>query len=323
MPRNRKVFIHKQVLFLTTRMETGLPLVPNKLINTILWSILSRAAHLYDVKICHFIFMSNHFHMLVVVNDPEHLPRFMRHIKTESAHAVNRLIGRSQRTVWLSGYDSPPILTLSDCLRYIKYIYLNPVRANLVESIDDYPGVSSWQMFKTQMCQINCFKIRRETIEPLHKTRLSKSEANACLNEILDKNGGEQTFFLEPFAFMECFDSSGEYCQDSVQKAIYSSVIEEQSLLSLKRKFPILGVNKLIHQDIDARYEPRLKGKKMICISSDVRRRKNYISWFKNLSKIARSAYSTLIATGTILFPPGVFMPGGCMCANINPHLLT
>ena len=39
---------------------------------------------------------------------------FMERFKCETAHAVNRLLGRRQVTVWCKGYDSPVILTLDD-----------------------------------------------------------------------------------------------------------------------------------------------------------------------------------------------------------------
>lgn len=318
MPRNRKIFIHNQVLFVTSRIQEGLPLVPNKLINTMLWSILARSRSLYDVRVCHFVFMSNHLHMLIVVDNPEHLPRFMRHIKTESAHLINKLLGRSQRNVWTSGYDSPPILTLEDCYRYINYIYLNPSKANLVESIDEYPGVSSWEMFKNNKSIKKCPKIRRETIVELgKKTKLTKTEASVVLREILNSNQGDENFILEPHAFLECFsDSSSE---DQSKKRIVAEVEKGESVLRNRRDGPVLGVNKLVHQDLKTNYQPKAQGRKMICISSNKEKRAGYVEWFKSVSKKAKEAYHILMLTGVVIMPAGAFLPGGGILANLNP----
>ena len=136
MPSPPKILLPKSAVFISTRIQEGLPLVPTCYMQLILQSILARAQSKYKVSVCHFLFMSNHLHMLLVVNNPDEVPAFMDMIKTESAHAINRLLGRRQRTVWCSGYDSPPVLTLEDIILKINYIYTNPQSADLVDTID-------------------------------------------------------------------------------------------------------------------------------------------------------------------------------------------
>jgi REP element-mobilizing transposase RayT len=133
MPRNRKYFANKTVLFVTSRAEEGLPFPCNAVMNLILWGILARAREKHQIKVCHFIFLANHLHMLLVVENPEHVSSFVGYIKCESAHAVNRLLGRRKRTIWEDGYDSPVVLTPDSALNCIGYIYGNPARANLVD----------------------------------------------------------------------------------------------------------------------------------------------------------------------------------------------
>ena len=70
MPENRKYFTHQSVLFCTARTEVGLPLVASHCMNFILWGILARAKELYAVKVCHFVFMANHLHMVIVYPVP-------------------------------------------------------------------------------------------------------------------------------------------------------------------------------------------------------------------------------------------------------------
>ena len=176
MPENRKYFAHKQALLVSARTEEGLPLVSSLVLNLIIWGILARARSMYQVRVCHFIFMFNHFHMLLVVDNPEDVSNFVGYVKGEIAHAVNQLLGRRRKTLWAEGYDSPIFLTAADVRRYITYIYANPAKANLVDTIDDYPGVSSWQMF-IRDTHLSAHKwIRRPAIKRLQLPALSINE---------------------------------------------------------------------------------------------------------------------------------------------------
>ena len=159
----RKYFPHNSVIFCTSRIEQGLPLVCTHNLNFIINGILAKATSIYNVEVNHHIFMSNHFHIILRVINPEDVQAFFRYIKTEIAHAVNRLLGRRKRTVWVDRYDSPIVLDAEKLLHLVTYLYLNPVKANLVESIDHYPGVSSWKMFKDDVLKsslVTVFKKR-------------------------------------------------------------------------------------------------------------------------------------------------------------------
>jgi REP element-mobilizing transposase RayT len=79
-----------------------------------LWSALAVAQNLYPLKVIAFVVMGNHIHLIVLVEDPEVVESFLERFKCETAHAVNRLLGRRQVSVWCEGYDSPTILTLDN-----------------------------------------------------------------------------------------------------------------------------------------------------------------------------------------------------------------
>lgn len=322
MPRNRKILSHNSTVLITSRTEEGLPFVPNRLINTIIWSILARARSLYQVKICHFVFLANHMHLLLVVDDPEHLPMFMRHVKTETAHAINKLLGRQKKTIWAEGYDSPPILQAEDVFRYINYIYSNTQKANLVDAIEEYPGVSSWEMFINDKHSSEIPKIRRNTIEPMPEGKHSQTIIERTIDTILKENEGHSEFILEPYAFLECFEDTRGLTELRAKKLIVNELRKTETYLREKRVKPILGAKKLIAQDMRASYLPKVHGKRMLCISSNAEQRANYISWFREVAKLAFEAYRSLQKGVQELFPPGVFLPGKHMSANLNPSFM-
>jgi hypothetical protein len=66
--------------------------------------------------------------MLLVVDNPDDVPNFMRHSKTESVHMINGLLGRDMRTLWCEEYDSRIVLTPLRALAFIAYMYANPAK---------------------------------------------------------------------------------------------------------------------------------------------------------------------------------------------------
>src|SRR5262245_23867743 len=110
MPRLDKFFIHNTAVELCFRTQEGLPFVATPYMRVILMGIFARAQELYGVTLCHLVVMPNHMHLIITIGDSTRTKFFVEYIKRETAHAVNRLQGRRQRTVWVKGYDSPTIL---------------------------------------------------------------------------------------------------------------------------------------------------------------------------------------------------------------------
>lgn len=313
MPENRKYFAHKQVLLVGARTEEGLPLVSSLVLNLIIWGILARARSMYQVRVCHFIFMFNHFHMMLVVDNPEDVSNFVGYVKGEIAHAVNQLLGRRRKTLWAEGYDSPVILTARDVLRYIGYIYVNPAKANLVDRIDEYPGVSSWQMF-TQDRRASCHKwIRRPAIKKLQFPALTIGEQRRMV-ESLDRAATlEHEFVLEPFAWLECFPESVDRSEDEVKEEIIEAVRKLEAERRLEREEnnrKVIGATALRRQSMLKEYQPKKSGKRMLCLCSEKPLRARFIDHFRALCDAARKAYERW-KKGDLRakMPPGMFAP--------------
>lgn len=313
MPENRKYYPHNAVVFVTSRTEEGLPLVASLFLNFIVWGILARARSMFEVRICHFLFMFNHFHMLLVVDNPEHVPEFIGYVKGEIAHAVNSLLGRRQKTIWQDGYDSPIMLTAADVLKYINYIYLNPARANLEERIDDYPGVSSWQMFINGRHKAKLRRLVRPAITPLPFPALSINEQRRLVGSYEKLPGIEAEFILEPDAWMECFpEVRGRSCE-SMKKQIIETVRMKERELSEKRKREektVIGATALRRQSMLKEYRPTKFSRRMICLCSVKELRLSFIGYFKALADIARKAYESW-KQGDLSkrMPAGLFAP--------------
>jgi len=310
MPKNRKYFPHKSVLFITTRTEEGLPLPPNHVVSAILWGILAEARSRYDVRICHLAFMSNHLHLILVVNNPEHVSSFMRYLKSESSHAVNRLLGRRKKTIWSAGYDSPILLTPERVVHYARYIYLNPSRAGLVESIDEYPGVSSWSMFLNKRPVSQHARIPRPLLKPLSSPALSISEQRRLVSGWERLELEKKSFLLEPWAWVECFPGVNiEETRDSIIAGVREAELGyRQERLAVGKR--VLGATALRRQSMTKEHVPTQRSRRMVVLCENKKLRKQFLEHFKSLCDLAAAAYKSW-KRGDLLvrIPAGMFSP--------------
>lgn len=290
MARPRKIIINRTVLFITTSLEEGILLTANPLMVAIILSALARAQFHHNLRICRVCVQATHVHLIVVVDNPDDVKGFMERFKTESAHAINRLLGRQKRTVWCEGYDSPVLLTAEDVVEKIAYIDLNGVKDNLVESVREFPGLSNYNIPKS----VECPYIRRSTISKLDAKLYTVNEYKACRDNLFKKAKSSHTFTLHPDSWMECFNIQEE------EKALWHSKISEriedrEKDFKAKRKWEgkkVLGRQRLISQPLDPSYVPNRSGRRTWCISHDIELRKKFINWIKSMIDRAKEILS-------------------------------
>ena len=313
MARNRKYFPHNSVIYITARTEVGLPLVATHIMNFFIWGILAKARSMHEVKVCHFLFMYNHLHMVLVVDNPEHVSEFMGYVKGEIAHAVNRLLGRRQRTIWCNGYDSPLLLTPADVMKYIRYTYLNPVKASLVDRVKEYPGVSSWEMFVSRNHKVQYKKTSRSDLRPLALPALSVNEQLRLLNYYKQQEGTEHEFILEPYAWMKCFPELSAVSEEQMREELLTEIQQWEEKYREERKSEkraVVGATALRRQSMLKEYEPKKFGRRMICISSDKKLRRAVIKHFRGICELATEIYRRW-KCGELSWklPPGLLAP--------------
>ena len=93
-----------------------------------------------------WVVMSNHVHVLLTPHQP--LRRITRAIKSASAREANRILGRSGR-FWQEESFDRWVRDGKEFARIVQYIEWNPVRAGLVERVEQWPCTSAakaWQI---------------------------------------------------------------------------------------------------------------------------------------------------------------------------------
>jgi REP element-mobilizing transposase RayT len=308
------------VLFVTFSLEEGLLLLSNPLCLAIIQSCLARAKALHPVRLSHILVQANHVHLVLVVINPDDIPGFIRCFKVESAHMLNRLLGRAKRTVWCEGYDSPLVLTPVRALCAIAYLYANPAKDNLIESIDDFPGFSSWHMFRSGNLCARWKRLRRYQCRRLppsaHNLRGYSEEAFRLLSESRE----EQKFELEPDAWLEAFGYRTQDEKERLNERLVTRIRALEARAAAKRSrvsSAVMGRIRLETRTLDVSYRSQRSGQRSWCLSEKRRARVEFIKSLKAHMAEARVVRQLWMKGDTSrLYPPGLHPPSMPKLAN-------
>jgi REP element-mobilizing transposase RayT len=289
----------------------------------ILWSALALAQTLHPIKIISFVIMGNHIHIIALVEDPTNVESFMERFKCESAHAINRLLGRRQITVWAEGYDSPTILTLDDLIEKLAYVYANPVRAHLTDSIGNYHGVSSWKMYTSGEHTKEVKRIRRTFLEPLPSGNLSHAHHQRLADDVEAQSTEVLHFTLSPHAWMHALPEAPS--PEILNQKLFTRLQEierEMAHLRQTKRVSLPSPHEITKASIDTTYTPKSFGRRMWCICRDIPLRIAFISFIKKLKGSALAIRERWRrGENSAPFPPGLFPPCQPMLANLLPRL--
>ena len=321
MSRPPRILVPHTVVMLTSRVQQGLPFVCTPLMELILWSALAVAQSLYPLKVIAFVIMGNHIHIIVLIEDPTSVESFMERFKCETGHAVNRLLGRRQVTVWCQGYDSPAILTLDDLVEKLAYVYATPVRAHRAASIRAYQGVSSWGMFTTEQSLRKVKRIRRTFVTPI-STEIRPYAALLHEASIVEQQATETlSFTLSPDAWTTAFpkQATPHDLKDRVIQRV-KEIEREMAMIRDRNNITLPSDIDVISQPIDIPYSPKKFGRRMWCICRDISLRIAFIQFIKELRAKAREVrLQWLQGDRSRPFPTGLFPPSQPILSNILP----
>lgn len=311
--RTPKLVRKGSVQFVTTTVEQDLLFPANPLVELILLKCLAQALKLYGLVISHLLFEATHLHMLVTIDNPEHLKDFMRHFKAESAHAINRLLGRKKRTVWCEGYDSPTILDIDKAIEMISYLYCNPAKDNLVDLIDQYPGLSSWRHFVKGERTFRTVYLAREDFRSLPQDRALSYREYQNEARLLSRGRKKNSFTIATDAWMAEFGVTDPVERKAINERIVRRVREREQEAREQRISAggtVAGAWRLMNMQIGERFLPQRSGRKTICLASSKTARVAFIEGAKRLFELGREIYERWKAgEWHIPYPIGLYPP--------------
>jgi putative transposase len=119
---------------------------PDEETNAVFAYCLAEAAARHGIGLIAWEAMSNHYH--AVVHDPKgKLPAFLEHFHKMVARVMNARWGRWENFWSTEETCVTRLVTNNDIFEKILYVLCNPVAADLVDRVHDWPGVSSLGYF--------------------------------------------------------------------------------------------------------------------------------------------------------------------------------
>lgn len=167
-------------------------------------SLMKKYYQKFNIVIIAYCIMDNHVHMLIYTNDIDNISKFMKELNSQYAMYYNRKHNRVGY-VFRNRFDSKPIFTQKHILNCIKYIHMNPVKANKVSKEQDYI-FSSYNDYINKENFINSkvlnflFGSENNYLEKFFSMKYEKlniEKEKADLNEILNQFLKEQNIDIK------------------------------------------------------------------------------------------------------------------------------
>jgi len=141
MPRPPRVFVPGLSAHVFQRGHNKAPVFNEDCdYRTFLW-LVRDASHRFAVDVHGFAVMNNHYHLIATPGDDEALPAAMKAIDGGYTRYYNKKHDRLG-TAWNARYRAKLIDDETYWLTCLRYVELNPVRAQLVRAPEEYQWTS-------------------------------------------------------------------------------------------------------------------------------------------------------------------------------------
>lgn len=140
MPRKPRIFYPGAVYHVILRGNAGQDIFFEDKARKYFYRLLQEGRERFEHRIHAFCLMANHVHLVIQVGDIP-LSRIIQNLSQRYTSSVNR---RQKRTghVFQGRYKAILIDAETYLLELVRYIHLNPVRAGIVERVEDYSWTS-------------------------------------------------------------------------------------------------------------------------------------------------------------------------------------
>ncbi len=137
MPRKPRFFLSDVPVHIVHRGHSRSPVFFEDADYTSYLYWLHKSSEKYKVSIHAFVLMTNHVHLLVTPQNGADVSLFMQYIGRRYVPYINQKYGMSG-SIWEGRYKASLVQEDHYFLSVMRYIELNPVRANMVESPSHY-----------------------------------------------------------------------------------------------------------------------------------------------------------------------------------------
>ena len=285
------MFNDGQAYFITQRcIQSRMLLTPSPKVNDTIGGILAKATqkfvhiHLHD-----FVFVSNHFHLLITANEARQISKFMGWLNREISVRVGKLVD------WSGGFfdrrfDAAPVLDDDAMIRRVTYIRSHGVKEGLVAKPDQWPGLTA--------------------IPELHH-----GEKRVFPFDFRTQGGVEHL----PIRLMPLpqWARLGKQSRQQRHKILSHQATEAAHLQRGKK--PYLGAQRIASQHPHHRPKQTKRSPRIPCFASRHTARVSYAQTYKNFVEQLRLRYDDLLAAWRQMSSDAFCLPGfGMLTAPIE-----
>jgi putative transposase len=149
--RIRRWYVANAVYFIVGVTQDRRPLFANEWNITILRETLRRVKEIYPFTMHAYVFLPDHFHILIFVPETTHISKLMQSwqrnftLNYKTAHNITASL-----RLWQRGFWDHVIRDADDYERHFHYIHYNPVKHGYVQQVGAYPHSSFHEYVKRE-----------------------------------------------------------------------------------------------------------------------------------------------------------------------------
>jgi hypothetical protein len=209
---------------------------------------------------------------------------------------------------------------LEDAIKRIVYLFMNPAKAGLVASIDEYPGLSTWQAFKTCEPSVDA-EVHMQAhwtpvsvLEPLPEGNRLSPATDRQLAKIHRETKGtlEYQLVVKPLAWLQVYGVTDPVQIEAIRQRIIKEVYSQEAALAKERVKdcrPVIGAERLKQQPYLRPHTPKKKERKIFVVCGNHQLRPQIIASHKDISRRHSECYRLLKDGLPHEWPPGTFVP--------------
>jgi len=326
MRRNRYIEVGS-VYEIVSRAEHSIPFAPTRTTVELRRGILGRAWRKKTCILLHATDMSNHGHYMCLAEDEAALSNFCQDINKRATDTIKVLLGFERLSLWEERPNIAELPEYKDALEKVCYIYLNPAEAGLVDSIDEYPGFTTWQAFLT--CPADVDACVEEKVRYYFKRALKRLPASNTLDPYADieylhhlkqqevRTGrvnivSEEVLQIKPFAFLKRFGITAPEevaaFREEVKRRVYTREAELRAERAAQNR-PVIGAERLRRSEYMQEHTPKERRPKVAIITGNAELRATKLAAQTAVFEECRSLRKLAIEGEQVEWPEKVYIP--------------
>jgi hypothetical protein len=299
------------------RVVEGLPFIPTETIKLLIRSAMAKASWDKEVEINHFLWQANHAHIVFVMKDVKDGVKFYMELRRKLTEYIKRLLGRKRLLMWEVRPSVMILKTPEAVSERLAYIYGNPAKDRLTDSITEYPNYTSYNFFVAAQTkgadyevQESCMYIPFDAVEPVGEGAAPNLLGERYARMLRKRSKQRIKLKIYPNSWMNCFKDCEEFSAEV--KNVYPEVVEKLKQIEKLHKetgHKCMGTARLREERFHAPHIPKNKERRIFIICPDKELRIKYINAVKSIDAYCKELYIRACKGENCAWPPGTFKP--------------